>query len=138
MNIVSLSIVLAVVGVVNLTLLVMLFRFLAVARQRHDEFGRQLSVVADDSDALCQGMMRMGDQLQRLEVQLSRLGEMQERRELSDPLEREYGLAEKMLASGEPLERVMSECGMVRSEVELLMRMQEKKRQNGFSHTPAH
>ncbi len=138
MTFTGLSVLLAVVGAANLYLLVLLFRYLRTASAEQLESGRRLQVISDDSDALCQGMIRMGEQLQRLEVQLSRLGERQERRELSDPLEREYGLAEKMLASGEPLERIMSECGMVRSEVELLMRMHEKKSQAGFVRTAQH
>lgn len=111
----------------DLFILLVVFRYQQLGLQQVKEQGRQLASISDDLVALCKGMALMGEQCAHLESQVSRLGDMQARRELSDPLERDYELAEKMLRCGEPIDRIMSECGLARSEVELLRRMQERR-----------
>ncbi len=115
------------IGSANLGLLVLIHRRIGRCADRVDGLGSDLEAMSQDFDALCRGMLHMGEQSQRIDGRIASLVDLQTRRELNGPVERDYELAEKMLACGEPLERVMSECGLVRSEAELLMRMHERR-----------
>ena len=114
-------------GLVNLLMLVAFHRRLGQWGGRLDRQGQSIEAMSQDFDALCRGMLRIGEQSQRLDGQIASLVDLQTRRELNGPVERDYELAEKMLACGEPIDRIMSECGLVRSEAELLRRMHERR-----------
>ena len=114
-------------GLVNLVVLVSVHHRLGRWHGRLDRQQQGIETMSQDLDALCRGMLRIGEQCQRLDSQIASLVDLQTRRELNGPVERDYELAEKMIACGEPIERIMSECGLVRSEAELLRRMHERR-----------
>jgi len=74
-----------------------------------------------DIGALCSGASGMGDHIARLEQQLRRLHERQDQLEMRDPVDREYHQAAKMIRNGAGIDELVSSCGLVRAEAELLL-----------------
>ncbi len=110
----------------------LLLLFAQLWAQRQHMGGQQRSILMLQSEvqamqlelaALCAGGAGAGAHLGRMERQLSRLGERQNRLELSDTMNREYERAVKLLREGMSVEQVMVQCNLVRAEAELLARM---------------
>lgn len=105
-------------------LLLVLLRSVRAARREQAERDRQLDVIFEDSTVLSDCVTKIGRHLSSLERQLQQVIDQQERLGLREgSVDREYDLAIRMLSSGESVERIMAECGLVRSEVELIQRL---------------
>jgi len=116
----------------NLLMLVFLVTVIVLLVRKLKLLGRRLEVVESQSreafrglnadiGALCTGASGMGDHLSRLEQQLRRLHERQDQLEMRDPVDREYHQAAKMIRNGAGIEDLVSSCGLVRAEAELLL-----------------
>lgn len=77
----------------------------------------------DDLRALCAGAVGVGAHVERMEQQLRRLAERQDQLDLRDPASHSYGHAIRLVQKGASVEDLVSECGLVRGEAELLMRL---------------
>ncbi|MBI2779916.1 MAG: DUF2802 domain-containing protein [Gammaproteobacteria bacterium] len=77
----------------------------------------------DDLRALCAGAAGVGGHVERMEQQLRRLAERQDQLDLRDPVSQSYGHAIRLVQKGASVEDLVSECGLVRGEAELLMRL---------------
>ncbi len=86
----------------------------------------EVQSIQSEVSALCAGGAGTGAHLSRVERQLARLIERQNRLELSDTMNREYERAVKLLREGRDIEQVMAQCNLVRAEAELLARMHTK------------
>jgi len=104
-------------------LLISVLRSVRAVRRDQAERDRQLAVIFEDSTVLSDCVTKIGSHLSALERQLQQVIDQQERMGLREGVDREYDLAIRMLSSGESLERIMAECGLVRSEVELIQRV---------------
>ena len=98
-------------------------RSVRAARRDQVERDRQLAVIYEDSTVLSDCVSKIGRHLNDMERQLQQVIDQQERMGLREGVDREYDLAIRMLSSGESMERIMAECGLVRSEVELIQRL---------------
>lgn len=103
--------------------LVSVLRSVRAVRRDQVERDRQMAVIYEDSSALSDCVSKIGRHLSDLERQLQQVIDQQERMGLREGVDREYDLAIRMLSSGESMERIMTECGLVRSEVELIQRL---------------
>ncbi len=116
-------------------LLITVLRSVHAARCDQAERDRQLAVIFEDSTVVSDCVTKIGCHLSGLERQLQQVIDQQERMGLREGADREYDMAIRMLSSGESLERIMAECGLVRSEVELIQRVHgdggERKTANG-------
>lgn len=110
----------------------LLFLFVQLWGQRQRLHGQQRLILLLQSEvqsmqgelsALCAGAAGAGAHLGRVERQLARLIERQNRLELNDTMHREYERAVKLLREGVDIEQVMTQCNLVRAEAELLARM---------------
>jgi len=99
-------------------------RRLRSERQAGEALARELAAVQCELRALCAGAAGVGAHLARLDTQCARLGERQDRLELSDTMHREYDRAVKLIREGAGAEQVMDQCHLTRAEAELLLRMQ--------------
>ncbi len=77
----------------------------------------------NDLRALCAGAAGVGGHVERMEQQLRRLAERQDQLDLRDPVSQSYGHAIRLVQKGANVDELMSECGLVRGEAELLMRL---------------
>ena len=83
----------------------------------------ELESMQRELDALCTGALGAGAHLGRVDRQLLRLVERQDRLELRDTTHREYERAMKLIRTGADVGQLMGECGLTRAEAELLARM---------------
>lgn len=118
--------VLAALAVGNLALLGMVFRqgaLLRRLRRDYDALSRGTDALQRDVDALCTGAGGMDGHLARIEQQVKRLFERQDQIELRETLHREYDHAVRLIRGGADIATVMTECNLVRTEAELLLRL---------------
>jgi hypothetical protein len=109
---------------VAMTLLAAMFGR-ALFRQRRD-FGAlslELETMRRELSALCTGALGAGNHLDRIDRQMLRLIERQNRLEEREVSEHDYDRATKLIRAGAGVERIVKECGLPRAEVELLLRM---------------
>lgn len=97
----------------------------ALRRQRRviAELSVELEAVRRELSALCTGAVGAGGHLERIDRQMLRLAERQNRLEEREVSDREYERAAKLIREGAGAEQVVRECGLPRAEVELLLRM---------------
>ncbi|TPW18473.1 MAG: hypothetical protein FD130_223 [Halothiobacillaceae bacterium] len=76
-----------------------------------------------DIRALYAGAAGVGDLIGRIEQQARRVAERQHQLELKDPVSQSYEQAIKLIREGATAEVLISRCGLVRDEAELLVRM---------------
>lgn len=97
----------------------------ALRRQRGiiAELSVELEAVRRDLSALCTGAVGAGGHLERIDRQMLRLAERQNRLEEREVSDREYERAAKLIREGAGAEQVVRECGLPRAEAELLLRM---------------
>lgn len=84
---------------------------------------RELASAQRELAALCTGAVGADARLGRIDQQLLRLLERQERIELRETQYRGYEDAVKLIREGADVERIMGQCRLARAEAELLMRM---------------
>ena len=106
-------------------LLLVLLQALSVTRLRRtcQVLQRDTTSLQNELGALCTGASGMGAHLSRLDQQLLRLNERQDHLESHDSLHREYDRAVKLVRNGAGAEEVMSQCNLLRTEAELLLRL---------------
>ncbi|MEQ6342092.1 MAG: DUF2802 domain-containing protein [Gammaproteobacteria bacterium] len=83
----------------------------------------EVLILQDDLRALCAGAAGVGGNVERMEQQLRRLAERQDQVDLRDPAAQTYGHAIRLVQKGASVDELMSSCGLVRGEAELLMRL---------------
>lgn len=115
----------AVAAVAVVLLLVLLLQAMSVARLRRDHrvLRAECAALQNELGALCAGASGVGAHLGRLDQQLLRLGERQDDLEANDTLHREYDRAVKLVREGAGVEEIMTQCNLIRTEAELLMRL---------------
>lgn len=114
-----------VVAVASALLLLLLLQAVAVTRLRHAcrALRRDTEALQTELNALCSGASSLGAHLSRVDQQLVRLCERQDNLEARDSLHREYDRAVRLVRSGADVEEIMSQCNLLRTEAELLMRL---------------
>jgi hypothetical protein len=99
--------------------------WLAVRQRRLDSAARKLvlrtAALDNDVQALCAGAGGAGAHLSRLQQQLVRLCERQDRLELNDSQRREYDEAVRLVRAGCDIEQLVAKCRLGRAEAELLV-----------------
>lgn len=117
------QIVAAVAGA--MLLLVALLQAVSALRLRRDcrALRSEVAVLQGELGALCTGASGMGAHLSRVDQQLLRLGERQDNLEAHDSLHREYDRAVKLVRNGAGAEEIMTQCNLLRTEAELLLRL---------------
>lgn len=115
-------------------LLLVLLQAVSVIRLRraHHALRRDTEVLQNELSALCAGASGMGAHLSRMDQLLMRLNERQDNLESHDSLHREYDRAVKLVRNGAGVEEIVSQCNLLKTEAELLMRLhggaQDRKR----------
>lgn len=98
-------------------LIVALYRL----RRREKRYNAAIRTLQDDLAALCDGAVGVGDHLNQVEKHLRKLSERQDRADMHDPAFQSLEHAVRMIQNGAAVEEVMSQCGLVRSEAELII-----------------
>ena len=112
----AIAILLAVGWLVNLR---RTHRILAVSATQLQELSR----LQNEVRALNSGAVGMGSHLARVEQQLKRITDRQHQFEVREPTAQVYDHAVKLARNGADVEELMTRCGLVRDEAELLLRM---------------
>jgi hypothetical protein len=89
-------------------------------RKQEKRYNAALRSLQDDFAALCNGAVGVGDHLYHVEQNLRRLSQRQDQVDLHDPTQQSFDHAVRLVENGASIEDVMSQCGLVRSEAELL------------------
>ncbi|MCC6207664.1 MAG: DUF2802 domain-containing protein [Gammaproteobacteria bacterium] len=115
----------AVAAVAAVALLALLSLAVSMVRLRRDHraLRAECAALQGELGALCAGASGMGTHLSRLDQQVMRLGERQDDLESHDTLHREYDRAVKLVREGAGVEEIMSQCNLIRTEADLLMRL---------------
>lgn len=110
---------------------------LRAMRSEAGALGQEIEIVRRDLSALCTGALGTGGHLGRIERELLRIGERQDRLERQGAGQGEYDRAARMIRSGAGIEELIEQCGLGRAEAELLLRMQTAQAPNTESGRPA-
>jgi len=86
--------------------------------KKRDRIIRELQ---KDLGALCTGASGVSGHLSRVDQQVKRITERQDKVEIQDPENRAYHQAIRMIRNGAGIDELMTNCGLVRSEAELLV-----------------
>lgn len=97
---------------------------LSAARREAGTLGREIEGMRRDLAALCTGALGTGGHLGRIERELLRVAERQDRLERQGAAQGEYDRATRMIRGGAGVEELIDQCGLGRAEAELLLRMQ--------------
>lgn len=110
---------LSVTGI--LTILV-LYLSLSLHRTNHklEEQAKYLEQFQKDFDALYAGAADLEEQVGQLDRRVKNLNERQDQMDLHTPEARAYSHAIKMVRSGADINQLMVNCGLPRSEAELI------------------
>lgn len=110
----------------SVTILLIGLRFASKFRKLQFEVVKlvqQLNVAQHQLGALCSGAAAVSTHLGRVEQQLKRLAERQDRLDLKDSVTQSYEHAISLVRRGAAPEELVLRCGLVRDEAELLVRM---------------
>ncbi|MDX9741515.1 MAG: DUF2802 domain-containing protein [Gammaproteobacteria bacterium] len=113
----------AALAVVSVLLAAMFGRALSRQRRNLGDLTLELEAVRREMSALCTGALGAGGHLERIDRQMLRLVERQNRLEEREVADHDYERAAKLIRAGAGVERIVKECGLPRAEVELLLRM---------------
>lgn len=108
------------------SMLIIGLRFASKFRQQQIEVVRlvqQSKVAQQQLGALSSGAAAISMHLGRIEQQLRRLAERQDRLDLKDSVTQSYEHAITLVRRGATPEELVLRCGLVRDEAELLVRM---------------
>lgn len=89
-------------------------------KQREKRHHAAIRTLQDDFAALCDGAVGVGDHLYQVEQYLHRLSERQDQVDMSDPSHQSFDHAIRLVNNGATVEDVVSQCGLARSEAELI------------------
>lgn len=110
----------------SVTVLLIGLRFASKLRKLQFEVVKlvqQLNCAQHQLGALCSGAAAVSTHLGRVEQQLKRLAERQDRLDLKDSVTQSYEHAISLVRRGAAPEELVLRCGLVRDEAELLVRM---------------
>jgi DNA-binding transcriptional regulator of glucitol operon len=95
----------------------------AISRMRKQAQRRDatLQTLQDDLAALCNGAVGIGDHLCHVEQRVRKLSERQDQVDLHDPDFHSFDHAIRLVQNGASVEEVMANCGLARSEAELVV-----------------
>lgn len=85
--------------------------------------------------AACAGFAGMSENIGRLEQQVRRLGDRQDQLDMRDPVTRSHEHAIKLARGGASIDELITICGLVRDEADLLIRLhgrQDSKNSTNF------
>ncbi|HKJ22681.1 MAG TPA: DUF2802 domain-containing protein [Gammaproteobacteria bacterium] len=89
--------------------------------QQEKRHSAAMRTLQDDFAALCDGAVGVGDHLYHVERYLHRLSERQDQADMNDPSYQSFDYAVRLVKGGAAVEQIMADCGLARSEAELIM-----------------
>ncbi|NOY62071.1 MAG: DUF2802 domain-containing protein [Gammaproteobacteria bacterium] len=98
------------------------------AYQRDKQRSNMIAEMQSDMAALCEGALGITDHLERVEIQQRRLVAKQEREDIHGSTEHSYNQAIKLVQQGADIESLMSRCGLVLEEAELIVMLHRLKK----------
>ncbi|VAW81901.1 hypothetical protein MNBD_GAMMA13-2133 [hydrothermal vent metagenome] len=96
----------------------------AAQNEKQQELQRRIQSLEQEIGVLCSASVGAGDHILKLEQQVKRIIERQERMELRTTGDRPYTQANQLVNKGADIEELMDSCGLTRGEAELLVMMQ--------------
>jgi len=117
-------------GILNVALIVLVLKLSTQQRKSSQSFERKIKLLNDDVSALCTGAVGVGNHLNKLEQKVKRVLERQDQLDLRDPSDRALDQATRMVRQGATVEELVSRCGLVRAEAELLMLLHRAQSDN--------
>ncbi|MCF6325196.1 MAG: DUF2802 domain-containing protein [Gammaproteobacteria bacterium] len=112
---------LVLAGVLNAALITVVIRLAVQQRQRSLSYEYKLKLLSDDVSALCSGAAGAAGHLNRVEQKVKRVMERQDQLDSREPSARALDQANRMVRQGATVEELITTCGLVRAEAELLM-----------------
>ena len=79
--------------------------------------------IRQDMHALCAGAINLGKHVDALEQKIRRQAERQDQLSMRDPSEHAYAHAIRLAQKGANINELVENCGLARSEAELLLRI---------------
>jgi hypothetical protein len=120
-------------GVLNVALIAVVLKLAVQQRQCSMAYERKLKLLNDDVNALCTGAVGMGGHVNKLEQKLKRVIERQDQLDSRDPSDRAIDQATRMVRQGATVEELVTSCGLVRAEAELLLLLNRAQAEDGSS-----
>ena len=108
-------------GVLNVALIAVVLKLAVRQRQRSMAYERKLKLLNDEVSALCSGAVGVGGHVNKLEQKLKRVIERQDQLDSREPSDRAIDQATRMVRQGATVEELVTSCGLVRAEAELLL-----------------
>jgi len=118
-------------GAVNALLICLLLRLSSRQRDTNKRYEQKIKLLNDDVSALCTGAAGMGGHLNKIEQKVKRVLERQDQLDLRDPSDRALSQASRMARQGASVDELVSTCGLVRAEAELLMLLHRAQAEGG-------
>ncbi len=109
------------IGLTSMALVMFVIKLSSQLRKASHTYEHKLKLLSDDVSALCAGAAGVAGHLSALEQQVKRVRERQDQLDLRDPSERALEQASRMVRQGAGVDELVSTCGLVRAEAELLM-----------------
>ena len=111
-------------SVILATNIVLMLLFVYAGFRIYKELNKRDRIIRNlqkDLGALCAGASSVSGHLGRVDQQVNRMIERQDKVEIQDPENRMYHQAIRMIRNGAGVDELMATCGLVRSEAELLI-----------------
>ena len=118
-------------GVLNVALIAVVLKLVVQQRQRSMTYERKLKLLNDEVSALCTGAVAAGEHVNKLEQKLKRVIERQDQLDSRDPSDRAIDQATRMVRQGATVEELVTSCGLVRAEAELLLLLNRAQAEDG-------
>ena len=112
------------ISVILMTNIVLMLLFIYASFHIYKELKKRDRIIRGlqkDLGALCSGASGVSGHLSRVDQQVKRITERQEKVEIQDPENRAYHQAIRLIRNGAGIDELMTICGLVRSEAELLI-----------------
>ena len=112
------------ITVIVVTNVVLMSLFVYASYRVYKELKKRDRVIRElqnDLSALCAGATGVSGHLNRVDRQVKRMIERQDKVEIQDPENRAYHQAIRLIRNGAGIDELMTICGLVRSEAELLI-----------------
>ncbi len=108
-------------AVLNIALIIMVIRLAVQQRQRSLSYEYKLKLLSDDMRALCAGAAGATVNLNKVEQKVKRVMERQDQLDSREPSGRALDQANRLVRQGATAEELVTTCGLVRAEAELLI-----------------
>ena len=113
------SVLILLLGIV---LVVLIMRQGRLQREISDN-KQQIESLQDELNALYVGAAGVGNHLARIESQLNNVSDRQEQQDVHDPGMQSYSQAIDLIHKGVGIDELMTQCGLLQEEAELLVRL---------------